>query len=136
MTALAQDRVSPRRSGQRRRFPVAAGVVIFHQSLVVLDSSGYARPGRVSTTDKAVGCSGSYVDNTNGAAGAQFVDVERSIFRFENSTSGDLIALTDINADCYVVDDQTVAKTNGSNTRIKAGTIFDVDASGVWVAFA
>ena len=33
----------------------------------------------------------------------------------------------------YIVDDQTVAKTNGSSTRSAAGTIVDVDAQGVWV---
>ena len=31
--------------------------------------------------------------------------------------------------------DQTVAKTNGGNTRSRAGKVFDVDADGVWVDF-
>lgn len=39
----------------------------------------------------------------------------------------------DIGSDCYIVDDQTVAKTNGTNTRSVAGKIMDVDAQGVWV---
>jgi hypothetical protein len=34
-----------------------------------------------------------------------------------------------------VVDDQTVAKTNGSSSRSVAGIIRDVDADGVWVEF-
>ena len=36
-------------------------------------------------------------------------------------------------AGCYVVDDETVAKTNGTNTRSRAGVVVDVDAQGVWV---
>jgi hypothetical protein len=32
-----------------------------------------------------------------------------------------------------VVDDQTVAKTNGSSTRSVAGIVRQVDSDGVWV---
>ena len=38
-------------------------------------------------------------------------------------------------SDCYIVDDQTVAKTNGGATRCVAGKVWDVDAEGVWVEF-
>jgi hypothetical protein len=38
-----------------------------------------------------------------------------------------------IGNDCYIVDDQTVAKTNGTATRSIAGKIRAVDAQGVWV---
>ena len=34
-----------------------------------------------------------------------------------------------------MVDDQTVAKTNGGNTRSPAGIIDSVDADGVWIRF-
>ncbi len=59
--------------------------------------------------------------------------MRRGCFRFANSAAADLIALADIGADCYVVDDQTVAKTSASNTRSIAGKVRDVDAAGVWV---
>ena len=36
---------------------------------------------------------------------------------FANSASGDLITAAEVGSDCYIVDDQTVAKTNGSSTR-------------------
>ena len=45
----------------------------------------------------------------------------------------DLIAKADIGAICYVVDNQTVAKTDNSTARKAAGKIIDVDADGVWV---
>jgi len=34
---------------------------------------------------------------------------------------------------CYIVDDETVAKTNGTNTRSAAGTVVGVESDGVWV---
>jgi hypothetical protein len=52
-----------------------------------------------------------------------------------NSAAADLIAKADIGASCYVVDDQTVAKTNGGGARPRAGKVFDVDEYGVWVDF-
>jgi hypothetical protein len=33
------------------------------------------------------------------------------------------------------VDDQTVAKTDGTGARSVAGKVFDVDSGGVWVRF-
>jgi hypothetical protein len=50
-----------------------------------------------------------------------------------NSSDADAISTANIGADCYIVDDQTVALTNGTNTRSVAGKIFDVDSAGVWV---
>ena len=61
------------------------------------------------------------------------MQVKRGTFKYGNSSAGDLIAQADVGADCYIVDDQTVAKTNGSSTRSVAGKIIAVDADGVWV---
>ena len=63
-------------------------------------------------------------------AGAVNGTAEAGTFAFANSASGDLIARADIGNDCYIVDDQTVAKTNGSSTRSIAGKVYDVDADG------
>ena len=71
--------------------------------------------------------------NTGGADGAETVEVERGIFRFENSAAGDAIGLADIGKRCYLVDDQTVAKTSDNGSRSRAGQVIDVDAQGVWV---
>lgn len=116
----------------RRDPPVAANVVIFQGALVVM-AAGVARPGRVATGDVCVGVAKDDANNTGGAAGAIRVPVERGVFHFKNSAAGDAIALADIGADCWIVDDETVAKTNGTNTRSKAGRVWDVDAAGVWV---
>lgn len=44
-----------------------------------------------------------------------------------------LVAQADVGADCYVVDDQTVARTSATNTRSRAGIVVAVEPDGVWV---
>lgn len=135
MTALTQDRKTPMKAGDMLVLPVAASTKIFAGSLVAINASGYAVPGSTSTTLKGAGRAEQAVDNSGGSAGALTVEVRKGVFLFGNSASADLITIADIGNDCYIVDDQTVAKTNGSATRSVAGKIFDVDASGVWVKF-
>jgi len=45
---------------------------------------------------------------------------------FANSTAGDAVTSADLLKDCYLTDDQTVAKTNGSSTRSVAGRVWKV----------
>ena len=56
-------------------------------------------------------------------------------FKFAKSAGADEIARDDIGKDCYVVDDETVALTDGGATRSKAGKVRDVDSDGVWISF-
>ena len=133
MAALGADRNTPQRSAQDLEFPVAASTNIYAGALVCINASSLAVPGSVATTLKAAGVAQARANNTGGAASAITVKVRRGCFRFANSTAGDAIALADIGADCFIVDDQTVAKTNGGSTRSVAGKVRDVDASGVWV---
>lgn len=130
--ALTADRNTPIKGRDLLSLPVKGATKIFAGSLVVL-ASGLAKPGATATGLKAVGRAEEQVDNTNGGDGDLRVTVRRGTFRFANSTSGDAIALSDYGATCYVVDDQTVAKTDGSGTRSAAGIIRDVDPAGVWV---
>lgn len=130
MTALTADRNTPERSGNSIAMAPAAGVTVYRGALVVMDNTGALRPGRASTTDKALG----RAENSNLDEGYDGqITARRGTFRFANSTAGDLIAATDYGATVYVVDDQTVAKTNGGSTRIAAGICRGVDALGVWV---
>ncbi|HRD35075.1 MAG TPA: hypothetical protein PLR02_12550 [Rhodocyclaceae bacterium] len=130
MAALTQARNTPLKHGEIFAFPVKANTTVHQGSLVVLDA-GYAAPGRVATALIAVGRAESTA--TAVAAGSAVVEVRRGIFKFGNSSAGDLIAQADVGADCWIVDDQTVAKTNGSSARSRAGKIAAVDADGVWV---
>ena len=135
MTALAEDRNTNRMNDDAINLDVAASVQIFKGSLVARDASGDATPGAVATTLRGVGRAAENVDNSSGSAGDLTVQIEKGIFQFGNSTSADLIDRGDIGADCYIVDDQTVALTDGTSTRSVAGKIHDVDSDGVWVKF-
>lgn len=136
MTALTQDRNTLRRNGDQMEPPVAAATRIFAGAMVAINASGYAVPGATATTLKAAGVAEHRADNTGGADGDIRVRLRKSVHCFGNSAAADAIALTDIGSPCYIVDDQTVAKTDGGGTRSAAGTVFDVDAAGVWVKFA
>lgn len=132
MAALTAARNTKERAGEVFDFLVAASAKIHQGSLVAL-SGGYAAPGATATGRIAVGRAEQTADNTAGAAGAIAVPVKRGTFKFGNSSAGDLIAQANVGADCYIVDDQTVALTSASNTRSVAGKIVGVDSDGVWV---
>lgn len=135
MAALTEDRNTAKRDGGLLSMPVAASVKIYAGAIVARDASGYATPGATATTLLGVGRAESPGDNSTGSAGDIAVAVRKGIFRFANSAGGDEITRADIGVDCYIVDDQTVAKTDGTSTRSVAGQVFDVDSDGVWVKF-
>lgn len=133
MTALTRDRNTPRRESDEFGRAVAAAAVIYQGALVVLNASGFAAPGTTATGLTADGRAEEFVDNTDGANGDVQVIVRKGTFRFANSGGADEIGIEDIGATAYIVDDQTVALTDGTSTRSAAGTITDVDSDGVWV---
>jgi len=134
--ALSADRNTPRRAGDGLKLALAAATLIYAGSIACRNAAGNAVPGATATTLKALGVAEERVDNSAGAAGDKSVQIRKGVFRFTNSAAADEVTIADLGNDCYIVDDQTVAKTNGTNTRSVAGKVFDVDADGVWVAFA
>lgn len=133
MTAATKNRNTPERTGFRRGYSVGAAVHCYAGTIAVLNATGYAVPATTATGLVAVGRFAAEVDNSAGADGDLTVEVERGIFRFANSADADEIAITDVGSLCYLVDDQTVALTDGTSTRSVAGRIDHVDADGVWV---
>ncbi|TWB58687.1 hypothetical protein [Nitrospirillum viridazoti] len=138
MTALTADRRATQQLNhpEVRVLPVAAGAKIYGGALVVLNATGYAKPGVTGTGLLAVGRADIQVDNSLGTDGALSVPVRRGVFCFANSASADQVTNVHITRTCYVVDDQTVAATDGSSTRSAAGKVFAIDDAGVWVEFA
>ena len=132
MTALAADRNTPERAGDQFVYPVAATTLIYAGSIVMLNAAGDATKGATATGQICVGRAEQQVNNT-GAAAAATISVSKGVFRWANSTAGDAITKAEIGDNCYIVDDQTVAKTDATGTRSVAGKIVDVDSSGVWV---
>lgn len=133
MAALSADRNTPTRKSDLIERPAAAAKKYFAGALAALDANGRLVPGATATTLKGLGRIEAFVDNSAGVDDAVTVKARRGTFRWNNSTAADAIAAADIGSDCYIVDDQTVAKTSGTNTRSVAGKIMDVDAQGVWV---
>jgi len=131
--ALTADRDTTSRESVIFSYPVAAAKKIYAGSLVVLDASGNAEPGTTATGKVAIGRAREFIDNSAGAAADLNVEVEQGTFRWGNSSAGDAITKAEIGDTCYIVDDQTVAKTDGTGTRSAAGKIVDVDSDGVWV---
>ncbi|MGB0683398.1 MAG: hypothetical protein ACPGOV_11845 [Magnetovibrionaceae bacterium] len=136
MTALTRDRATQRRSGDIWQDPVAAATTIYAGSIVCLDAAGNLVPGSTATTLKVRGRAEEMVDNASGLAGDKTCRSRRGIHAFENSAAADEITRADIGNDAWIVDDQTLAKTDGGATRSKAGRIVDLDECGVWIEFA
>ncbi|WP_417766729.1 hypothetical protein [Stappia sp.] len=131
---LAKERQTSMRLPDRESHPVAGATKIQAGALVVLDA-GLAKPGHTATGLVSLGRAERTVDNTAGAAGEKRVEILRKrTFLFSN-LEADPVALADVGKTCFVVDDETVAKTDGTGTRSPAGRVADVDPSGVWVEF-
>lgn len=134
--ALTKPRNTPRLGDDIHPydFDIAANTKIWQGGLTCLDGTNRrAQPGSAATGLICVGRSLRTYDNTGGAGAAFRVCVESGIFRWLNSASSDQITKADVGKTAYVVDDQTVAKTDGSGARSAAGKIIDVDTLGVWV---
>lgn len=130
MGALTQARNTPQKAGEVFDFPVKGSTTIHQGALVVL-AAGLAAGGSTAAGLIAVGRAELTVAAV--ADGDAQVPVRRGIFKYANSAAGDLITQADVGADCWIVDDQTVAKTHGGNTRSRAGKVVGVAADGVWI---
>jgi hypothetical protein len=131
---LSQDRNTPRSEGDVKSIGAAAQL-IYAGAIVCRNSSGYAAKGATATGMVGIGRAEERVDNSGGNAGDLKIRVRPGVYRYLNSTSTDAITITEIGKPCYVVDDEKVAKTDGTGTRSIAGFVEDVDAQGVWVRF-
>ena len=131
--ALSKDRNTPFKDGEIIPVPVAASAKIYAGALVVANASGFAAPGSVATTLTYLGRAEESVDNTGGADGAKTVQVRRKkAFKWLNH-GADALVQADLGKTVYIVDDQTVAKTNGTSTRSAGGKMVQLEADGVWV---
>jgi hypothetical protein len=133
MSALSADRNTPRIEGNLRVLDMAASMLIYAGALVMRDASGNAKKGATALGSHGAGRAEERVDNSSGSAGDLTIKAREGIFRWDNSSAGDAITKAEIGKVCYIVDDHTVAKTSGSNTRSPAGIVADIDDQGVHV---
>lgn len=141
MVALAADKdTSERQSAFSQRVgdfgtgAIVDSTTIYKGALVAYDTNDDTiKEAATSTTLIALGvCREQVVTGASNTADPPQVDC--GIFKFENSAGGDEILDNDCGAVCYIVDDQTVALTDGTSTRSVAGLVFKVESDGVLVA--
>lgn len=135
MTATTEDRDSLRHDGYQFSAPVAAATTFRVGTIAALDASGDAVEGSETAGLVALGVSREHVDNSAGAAGDEKVEIDARPHGFENSSGGDEITRAEIGDLCYIVDNQTVAKTDNAGARSVAGRILDVKGTQVIVGF-
>lgn len=133
MAALTENRSTVQMANGDRSDLLGASQTIFAGALLMRNVAGQIIKGATATGSFGLGRA--EVAGVSTTAGVTNQTYREGIFRYANSASGDLITKADIGTVCYIVDDQTVAKTNGTSTRSPAGSVVDVDAMGVWVRF-
>lgn len=100
---------------------VAASTKIYANSIVAKNSSGYAVPASADPSQVIIGRALNAVDNSAGAAGDLYVQVEQGAFDFNMGAAAEALTIADIGSLCYASDDNTVNKTNGGGLRPVAG---------------
>lgn len=112
---------------------VKANTKCYAGGIAVMDTTGYCAPGSTGLALIALGWFEKDADNstavTGGAAGAINGRIVPGTRFAGNSGGADAIAVTNIGQDCFIVDDQTVALTDGGGTRSRAGKIEAFDAT-------
>ncbi len=133
MTALTQDRVSTEIIGGTKRGKVAATTQVFMGAIVMRNGSGYLTKGQTATALRGVGRATASVNNTGGAGAAE-IGYDEGIFQFW--ATGTAFTEADIGKLVYAVDDQTVAKDDGTGTRSPAGFLYAIEAAdSVFIEF-
>jgi len=133
MVALTEDRNTKMQEAELIAQPVAANAVIYAGALVVLNAAGFAAPGVTALNLTYYGRAEEAVNNTGGTNGDKNVLIRRKKAFYFANLGADPVVQADVGKPCFIVDDQTVAKTSGTNTRSVAGTVIAVDANGVWI---
>lgn len=114
---------------------VAASTTLLPGALIDKDQSGNAKNATADTTHRVLGVflGPSKIDNSAGAAGDLKVKIHRGVFGFANSSSTGAITKADLGQKAYVVDNQTVSRTDGGVARPVAGIVVGLEGSTVLV---
>ena len=118
--------------GKTLILPVKANTKIYEGSLVAVDSTGYAVPGKKVEGLLVAGRAEEFVDNTGvgNGNGVKSVRVTRGVFKLNNDVTNPITA-TDLLKDCYILDDETVTMlTVGTSV---AGKVLRLDNGEVVV---
>ncbi len=127
------------RAGVEGGHPIKADSPPIHEGAIVLLASGEAIPGRegqgaddAAKADDAANLVAVGIAKKSVTVADGVVPTRSGAFLFNNAAA-DPVTRAEIGKPCFVLDDETVAKTNPANTRAQAGTVVDVESVGVWV---
>lgn len=128
MANQTADRDYKRQQAKRLPYKVAA-VDLWLGELVSLNTSGFAKKGADTASEKFVGVASERVGNSTGAAGAKdvFVWAEGA---YEFAFSGTAVQ-ADTGKQVYLVDSQTVALVATTTNDILVGRITEVVSANV-----
>lgn len=135
MSALADNRVTPRREGLVTREPVAASTHLYKGSLLGTNASGYAIPASASAL-RIIGVAEEEADNSTGSNGdttgsgtkqGQVLVSKTGLYKFGKTGS---IAQSDKGKKLYAADDQTLGLAYAQLTTALAGANNDL----VWTS--
>lgn len=129
---LTADRNTEMMDGELISVPVAANAKCHAGGMAVANATGFAAPGSTALNLTYLGRFEGAVDNTGGADGDKSVLVRRKKpFKWKNSA--DAVTQAELGKICYIEDDETVAKTDGTGTRSAGGKVVGVESDGIWV---
>lgn len=118
------DRLTPERDGRRVVFPRGGASGTIDAGVMVMRSED----GEAVAAFEQAGRTVFGVALARTVAGDAVAECATGVFRFDNSSS-DAVSLFYIGALCFVEDKHTV-KASGLT---RAGVVFELDDSGVWV---
>lgn len=131
-TPLTTDRDTQSRIGNSVDLTLKSNETIFAGSLVSLDANGEAVSATDTSGESVVGRAEIKVDNAAETSNDGLtIKVKRGIFLFASATNA--ITIANYGDIVYVVDDQTVGRTNEVSNNVEAGRIVDVESAGIWV---
>ncbi len=121
------DRNTERTEGKLLNVGVAGGVTLEAGKMAAVNVDGYAIEAADTTSVSVVlGRIEDRIDNSDGADGAESVDIRRGVFKWDND------GLTLPGQLAYVKDDETVSNSTGTAMN-HVGHTLNVETDGVWV---
>lgn len=129
MAAASADRVNygATPDGKNWAYPIT-NARLYEGTLIVINAAGHAAMASDTTgTTAVVGYLDAPADGAGTTAGTVEGRVRRGgVAEFETVAGGNAIVQADVGRDCYVVDNQTVAKQAGTTNGVIAGEVMGI----------
>lgn len=139
MASLKNERDTKKLAGAGQEvdineWPQKGNTLIFAGAQVCLDANKLAIPGIEATGLTAMGRCEETSDATGLPDGAVKVKVRGGAYKWQNNPGAVAGETVDkLGVACFVLDDQSVVKTDGGAKRSQSGVVHRIDSDGVYV---